>query len=167
MFSPHPVLGGGNNDTICSPLHITAPCRVDSSASSSDIFVPFHQVDHLPIVSFIAKHNDSPWWSPLAGSQRLHQVQAKMCSLLSPYKSTENFMSIRVWHGMLPLFGRLSTIDYPSTYGQGSSTCTWSETTWKSCPSLVLEDLYLFLCLILSLSFKWQMILVSPGRVHI
>ena len=25
---------------------------------------------------------------------------------------------------------------------------------------------YLFLCLILSLSFKWQMILVSPGRVQ-
>ena len=117
----------------------------------------------------------------------------------------------------------------PSTDVQGSSTCTWSETTceplflWLSRPfgdttakvktryrvtqiswnfccllfsiwpldstnfkvsigvwwiSMVSSKItsirdrgwgvtnYLFLCLILSLSFKWQMILVSPGRVQ-
>ena len=30
-----------------------------------------------------------------------------------------------------PLFGRLSTKGYPSIGGQGSSTCTWSGTTWN------------------------------------
>ena len=30
-----------------------------------------------------------------------------------------------------PLFGRPSTKGYPSIGGQGSSTCTWSGTTWK------------------------------------
>ena len=40
-----------HNCTISSPLHVAASRRMDSSTSSSHIGVPFHQVDHLPMVS--------------------------------------------------------------------------------------------------------------------
>ena len=213
---------------------------MDTPTGSSDIWVPFHQVHHLPVLSKVCfsfsfsacppcefpafPKISLPLWLLQAGSPHLHQEQAGMCFPLSPSNSGSFFDNSPT----SPLSVRPSRRGCPSTDVQGSSTCTWSETTcepwflwlsssfgdttdkvktkyrvthisWNFCCllfsiwpldstnfkvsigiwiSMVSNKItsfcdrgcgvtnYLFLCLILSLSFKWQMILVSPGRVQ-
>ena len=159
--------------TIDSPLHVAASSGVNSATSSSHIRVSFHQVDHLPIVFFVATKLEENTWS-------LTLIMASGWKSTSPSRASKNvFSALTFIQNLLnqsfpsypitdqPLFVRLSTKGCPSTGVRGSSTCTWSGTTWKVSLLWFFENFYLFLCRILSLSFKWQMIFVSPGRVHI
>ena len=128
-----------HNCTIDSPLHVATSRGMDSSTSSSHIWVPFHQINHLQIEVLVTSQLGE-------NTGTLTLIMASGWKSTSPSRASKNVFSALTFAQPLifisfspkskqlvdpPLFGRLSTKGYPSIGGQGSSTCTWSGTTWN------------------------------------